>query len=112
MKQDAGWGWAVLFGVLLGVVITSVGFYVLRYEPPVFEITADLDLVSTYPLPDKPPFAAAVLRKGAFVRMNFQKGAVAYLRIDTAIDRSVLDKHARLVKDSSGHPLFGTVNWW
>ena len=111
MSKGLSSGWVFLLGAVVGVAITSGAFYFLRYEPPMFELTSDLDLTSTYALPGKSPFAKATLDKGSLVRVHFQIGRVAYVQTQTAIERDVLEKHVRLVRKGSGSMLFGTVGW-
>jgi hypothetical protein len=111
MSKDVSSGWVFLLGAIVGAVVTSGAFYFLRYEPPMFELASDLDLTATYALPGKSPFAKATLDKGSLMRVHFQIGRVAYVQMQTAIERDVLEKHARLVREGSGSMLFGTVGW-
>ena len=92
-------------GLLIGGIVTGAILILGRYQPPLYQLTSDINLESYYAFKEQSPHVFGILKAGTEYTVPFQKGGVAFVSVNTPILRYELETKSRLLREAKGHPL-------
>ena len=93
---------SVSVGFIVGVLSTVVFLKYAVYQPPIYEITKEIDLQEVFPFEGEAPPVKGMLKPGTKYRINFSKGIIDYVELNTAFNRTKMSDASIIKQKAKG----------